>query len=379
MTTENPTDRDKTDLIPVTRRPYRSGKSYVLAVPAAWAKRIREVSPEKDVFIVPHDNMLLVIPRTEYHKPDREVSLRAGSEDLVYSVTSYYLLGVGRINLQAPIDDETTDVVLQFLRDKLHGMDYAKKSDGKYLIEFYQPDISIPKLLESEFNVYCDMQRIVSRQLQKFPGIGEDVDLYVDRMELLEKDVDKISYQAKRAITIASSNPSMMFELGLKHAVQILSYSRIETNLERLADLQQQIFNNIMQLEEICDQYQLDLDLGLLSNLYVRAHEMANDSFRNHESKTAALIIRSKAQRSRVGQIKSAYSEYQELLNSLNKEVSKIAKVLTDKGTIEPLGKTTQSLYSLAAEIYGMIGNASNIAEAGFFISSHVYGRQHGK
>ncbi len=357
-----------------SRKIYKSGKSQVLAVPNDWYEQIKGkvgVDENIDVLVRRYDDLLLILPLLEQaQKQERIIVDVKDHEVMACNLRSYYMFGKDRLLLKVSAADNQVDTELKKIQGDLFGMTYVRESKNEISVDFNTPKATITELLDREFKLYDEMRKNVEAEFETFPRISDKKQ--IEKMEILEKDVDKTSYQARRSLVRALYEPTELLDLGLKHFADVLGYYRIETNLERIADLQNQIFVEITNLKNSHNVFPTDLDLNSFLNFYKHACDLISRSYHEDDSNQIASVIRSKTTPSGRNEIKTAYSEHKELVKELTNET--IPKLLTKKNIqnlsqkeITSYGNIIQSLYHLESRIDGMVGNASNIAESWFF------------
>jgi phosphate uptake regulator len=359
-----------------SRRIYSSGKSRVLAVPQEWYDKLKKDPKDQtvDVLVRTYDDLLLVAPA---EKPETDDAVHVEYKDystLECNIMSYYMLGKKRLSLVVSPKDFEIDEKLRNLSRKLVGMVPLRKSEKEITVTFDPPKSTITDLIGRMYALYIAMQKEAIRQFDIYPQLDETDDS-PKRMQNFEDEVDRISYHTRRLLTNALYNPEILLDLDLKHPSDIIGYYRIENNLERLADLQKQVFDEILGLKKARAAFEIDIDMNPIRDMYNTAHQLVTKSVLDYASgESNAYVIRSKRDSSEKGQIKTARTQHDELTRwlmgeqipaILNKDYTKIGD---DK--ISAATSVIRSLLAMESKIYGMVGNASNISESWFFMLS---------
>ena len=350
----------------INRRIYTSGKSQVLSVPPEWAKKIMS-DTKGEILMRTYGNLLLISPFREREKHD-EITIDASNAQIALcNLTSYYLIGKNKVHLVTKPGDMSLDNELEELKTQMYGMDFVRHSDKEIIVSFNPPDEPVRTLVDREFNLYSQMQKEAMHQLEVFPQLEKNLSTTEKKMDDYERSVDRTSYQTRRALITALYDPEVLLKLDLEHPADILGYYRIEENIERLADLQHQIFKEIISLKKIYDKKKFDFDLNPIKRFYMTAHDLSMKSFTEYGSQEAvSFVIRSKTGPARGDHIKTAYTEHTELVDRIIKESEKLVPESSSKDTM--YANILKSLWHLESRINGMVGNASNISESWFFM-----------
>lgn len=335
----------------------------MLSVPSDWAKNIMSKT-KGDVLMRTYGNLLLISPFSEQEKHDWVAIDAADPQIAVCNLTSYYLIGKNKVYLTTRPGDTSLESELEKLKNQVYGMDFVRKSDKEIEVSFNPPDELVRTLVDREFSLYEQMQKEVMHQLDVFPQLEKNTSTIEKKIDDYERSVDRTSYQTRRALITALYDPDILVKLDLEHPADILGYYRIEENIERLADLQRQIFKEIISLKKIHEKKKFDFDFNPIKRFYMTAHQLATKSFTEYGSQEAvSFVIRSKTGSARGDHIKTAHTEHNELVDKIEKESEKLISEYGPK-----CSSILKSLWHLESRINGMVGNASNISESWFFM-----------
>ncbi len=157
--------------------------------------------------------------------------------------------------------------------------------------------------------------------------------------------------------------PWLSTELGVENTAQIIPYTTLNSNLERVGDLQTEIFSALHNLVKEVDGdasdyiYSKKDTYGYLQ-YYRKAHKMVEDAYRSRDDlEKLRQIINTKGKRKMVNE-KTGVMQYMPYRPGYIEA--------EERSIIYSLIKNFSNthLVCLEHEIYGMTGNATNIAEA---------------
>lgn len=347
---------------------YTSGKSQVLSVPPDWAALMNKKYRDK-VFVRRYGEMLLILPSIDYSKYRKPSDFEVKGHDImVQRLYSAYLVGTEELRLRVSPDDNVVDDRLGSLRDYLYGMSLVRQSDTEILVRFNPGSDSVTDLLEREFQLYQAMHRENLQQLKNYPRLADEA--VAAKMESYERSLNATSFQARRALINAVYDPESYLSLELEHPGDILGYTKIERNLERLGDRQQKgIFPEITNLKIQHQRHRLVASLDQLRDYFSLTHDLVVTAYLESKNlQEGVFVIRSSQEPAGAGLAQTAYSEHATVVDWLTQTSVNIFRALNkrkaDGPMLESVASTLKSLWHLEARIEGMVGAASNISEA---------------
>jgi hypothetical protein len=338
----------------------------VLAVPSDWAKKIQR-DYDGSVTIKQYNDLLFVQPSTEYYRHRQIPSIStADPHEAENIVISAYLGGADTVQFEVPKDDTSIIAKLEQLDDKLNGMYINLTSAGHWVVNFTPLKVSIPKLLDTQYGLYSDMYELVLGLLRNYPAAAEQIQAAEKVIARLEPQVDRDSFYAKRLLVTSLTEPESMPDLDIAHPSHTIAYSTIESNLERLADHQEEIFKQLKSLNACCEDQRICFDLSALTHFYELVHEIVAKAYKEREEFTNQVTIAEQAA--------AAEREYGEVRNWLEfvlvgmKDVIPTPHDPSTSQAYEAISKALGALWNIAGLMWAMVERATNISEAALFI-----------
>jgi len=330
------------------RKIWKSGKgSFVTALPPEWAKQVKDGK-----ILVSSCPFGLILRPAEGYKQRRRLELEISDNEpdlLRYDIITAYLKGYDEVNVRFEnLHGECIDVV-QNLNRKLFGYSHTWASSGMFKITIATASMSIPSLLDTMFSQYVDLFTRTQKMLEtgSIPKNEKDDASY---MEAIEDNLDRQSFLIKRLFNRLLIDPSISDELEIEDHLEITPYQTINVNLERLGDLQFEIYRKTSALIR----HEGKPASGLLvsppdnygfAEYHLSAHGMVQEAYSGEMDKVRA-VIRTKREDYVAQHIAPPYIK------------------ATDREKINKLTGLSRYLICLDHMVWGMVGNSTNIAEA---------------
>jgi hypothetical protein len=231
-----------------TGRGARKGKgSYVTALLSSWASKI----PEKKVTMLEYGKGLFLLPyKVESAKRGRYVFDGQDANSVKYQIISAYLNNYQEycIELENP-SKECFDMLAQ-LPSKLDGLNVHPLGGLKMQIKMNKEPSRIPEILGRMLESIKFMHEINQKtfiDLYKNSVKSSEADL--ENIKLEENAVDRDSFLIKRFCHLAAEQPEHAKEVGISDITEIRYWDTLNSNLERVGDMQFEIYDQIDRLK----------------------------------------------------------------------------------------------------------------------------------
>ncbi|MHB1868854.1 MAG: hypothetical protein ACYCPP_07905 [Nitrososphaerales archaeon] len=357
------------------RRVYTSGKSEVIAVPSEWAGRVEKLS-ESQVEMREYGNLLLISPYSGVDRATQVFRIVAYDlHSLELDLASRYIIGARIVLVRTEIAniEKVKEILVRLQTRHLYGMSFRKSSETEFIVDFSPPVSKIPELIENEFDLNCEMMKIVSgllaQESTQIPSRRTEVDDF-------ETSVDQTSFRVKRSLLSALNEPEIMIQLELGSMVDILAYHRIEMSFERLADLQQEISVYASSLNETISRIGCKFDRSPLKNVFESGCDLVKLCHVEYGSQKAVAITRPQVKVLPPGIFDKARLESENTKVLLRKKIPQmcfdLAREKTSDEEMRLVGRIIECLWNILSRIEGMIGLASNIYEAESLLVARV-------
>jgi len=355
-----------------TRKVWNTKKgACITSLPKDWAEGINEV----EVFRIRYgtenlDDEALVLTRID-SGASREVEYRVDErindpDVLEHEILTAYLRGYNKITLNI---DPTSDNSFNRLRELQLKLEHLRptREIGKNVIFIETKAISIPGLLDNMFMRYQENQGKCLNIMKAFSkGDSKKIpELFKTEaeMEFIEDDIDRASFLLKRLLTKLLCLQLDQEELAVDNIADANFLQTIGTNIERLGDLQGQIYDQLEQLSRTlipkantrdCFRTADAEEKGStcsFTDFYINASEMVTDAYSKNSNRMLKVLKtkgKSKMSKELEKQIyfRPGYIEFSQM------------------ETILLMVRSHPMLGCLEHIIWGMTGNATNIAEA---------------
>jgi len=353
------------------RKIWQTGKgSYVTALPPEWAKPLLE-SKNRKIFVSKavcnSIHVLFLTPKESYKTRKLMLEIKKDDPDmLLYEIVTAYLKDYDEVYVKFPKGEPKPKCVraLSSVQSKLFGVTVRSHGNDFKVTMSTKPE-SIDDLLDDMFMLYEDLYNInyeIMNEIKESTISKEKLDGQGELIETKESDIDACSFLIKRLLNRLLYTPWLSTEIGVKDFADIIPYTTLNVNLERLGDLQVEIFNALCALIKSVGEnapnyiHSKSNSYGYLE-YYSSAHRMVKDSYRSrNDVERLKEIISTKNKRKTLKKddvkqempYRPGYIEAEERM------------IIYD--LIKNFGN--EHLVCLEHEIWGMTGNATNIAEA---------------
>lgn len=232
------------------RKIYRTGArgkpSYALVLPKEWVERIYpDPSLKREVEVSVFGDKLLVLPSAEIYPPAAKLVKEQYQPSDVWleaAILHCYLTSIDRVEVVGNIDDKETSARIDKLRRKLSGFQIEERTSSKLALSFSTPLRPMRDILERSYGLLTGLHLENKSLLNKFPDIGRILDDSMRTVQSNEDDADQNAMLGKRLLIRALQDPEVSQKLGIGEAHEILDYHTIVTSLERLSDLETELF-----------------------------------------------------------------------------------------------------------------------------------------
>jgi len=308
-----------------------------------------------------------------------ECEIELGADDpemLEYKIISAYLKGYDKVYLRLPKKCHKSVKHLENLKIKLDGISLTYEG-GRYVILISTEPRPVLDLLDNMFMHYETLQASCKSIMEGFyiwkssqlESVCEDKR---ETINFVENSVDRLCFLVKRLLHKTSCFQIDQEKIGVKSLGDIHFLGTINVNLERLSDLQKEIYEYLVSLlpekkrvENYFKVTEDDADYSF-TNYYDAAHQMVQDAYKGEEE-TALKIIATK-KRYRKSEDLGIEIPYRPAYIELNQreKILRIVEEYTKLGCLEHI-------------IWGMTGNATNIAEARYNMGFKTEQKKTGK
>lgn len=332
------------------RKIYKTGKkTYVVSMPQEWAlKIIKPYGPE--VFLSWYHDKILIVPVKERQLLRAEIDVNPNDlEGLEASVISAYLSGCEELHIKMTADETECIERLSKLRKKLYGA-FMTRTPDEFVFEFSASLKPIREILDTTYSLFNSMcSRNIELMKERLPLDSEILDQKASSINSMEDAVDQYSYLIKRFLNKALRDPEVLPRISVE-SEDIIEYHTIASSIERLTDLQKEIFEGIKELSERCEANGEPLDLSScpekcsLEKYLKNATLMVEKAYRGSKDEKKDVLKTKRFSRFRPGFIER--EERDEILEFVRK------------------GKYSDILIPLEGKVWALTGISTNVAEA---------------
>lgn len=342
------------------RKLWKTGKgTYITSFPVEWVVQLIEKYGD-EIILSYEDERIVILPSKKVENVSGKIELK--NSDLMphfkieSEIISAYLGNYDSLSVKIPEEKSYLSGKMFELMHKLEGASAERVSSNEFLIKFLTPPTSIPKLLNSNFSQYTELVKQNDKLMNAFPPSTEELEGKMEIFTALECEVDKRTFHIKRLLSRALLYPWYIREIELENLKEVLQYSLLASSLERLCDLEEELFNEGIKPLSASPTVKNEIKL---------ADTSANYDFQRYHQDTYNIV-------------KNAY-ENKDKLNELYKILELKHTIQNDKGYafgnfsrekreflrnyIERCGAYSSILTSIEQKIWGMLGIATNIAE----------------
>lgn len=364
-----------------------SAISYVTSLPKEWVEEYIGKHLEKEERVINLSQIgrtLLITPTKNLEEKTKRLELRINGENtdqIYYSVISAYLQNYDDVCLKE--QDKNLDLRKKFneIDQKLPGAEF-KKEGADYLITFERRIENIPKKIDEIYNHYAELY---SQNQKMFEGKikNPDIEIEYDIVKKKENLVDNKVYALKRLFAHVFEtlfhSPEILFDTGLlRHgeeidytaAYKIAGYRSVATSLERVTDIQKDIFELLRQPPSKATSHGGGYSFA---KYYEGSHRMMEDAYQS--KKVTENLSDSNQGFQCLLRVLAAEDNLRENLRYREGYIS-----FEERKKIRALVEKSPTLCSLEGLIWGTTGLATNIAETWLNMSDlprvngYVYG-----
>ncbi|QOJ79331.1 phosphate uptake regulator PhoU [Infirmifilum lucidum] len=279
----------------VRRVQLTGGSTYIVSIPKEWAASVGISKGSLVTLTLEHDGTIRVIPSAK--KPQAattaEVTVAKDTSQgaVVREVMSKYLVGYKTIHLKFLRDDpELRRVLKEVAVKKLIGAEVLHEDSHEMTIQVLVNIEDLPissiilKMRDTNRSVLKDAMDAIRRR-----AAGS-----LNLEELLARDdiVDKLYLYGLRQLNTALKGYISLEEIGLSRSEEVLSYSMVLKNLERIGD---HAVNIAINTRNIPGEFPGLEDLLLYGEEVTAFFEKSVKTFLNRDKKTANDLLDAKA------------------------------------------------------------------------------------
>lgn len=320
------------------RKIWKAGKSsYITAIPKEWAETVKDGK----IIVSQTRYGLILTPSSVYEYGKLRLLVKSGDpEELRSNIIEAYLDHHDEIEVifEKPWPDCIEE--LHRLQTKLIGLRVGPPSGNVFHVSISADPLPVSQLLETMFNQYSAMYEYNKAIFGRLPISEEESKQTASMIQASENAIDGYSFLTKRLFNRLLMMPSIASEMAIEDITDVVQYETINTNLERLGDLQCEIFEELRGLSEERGE-QARKDIGLPGDPFV---------FREYYDYSHELVKQAYAS-------KKDTKKLMEIIKMKHQEAANIERFIRSSA------KST-SVVCLFYKIRGMRGNATNIAEA---------------
>ena len=316
--------------------------TYVVSIPVAWAEQVGGDGTE--IIVSSYKGGLLLSPGGLWNEPKEfPLSVRDQSISLLkYKIISAYLNNYEEIRVICEKPREDLETLLKELNDKLLGFSYANTGKNETVIA----------MSTTVKPVYGILQKMLS-QAHLIHEINQDAfsDFRIakaksEKVEEIERDIDKYSYLVKRLFCVAAEQPEEYGQIGIGDLPRLVHWETLNTNLERVGDLQHEINLELQRYSENKKKPDvLSTPSYSFKDYHAAAQKMIDDAYSQDPNKITEILDAKKF----------AEEDPKHRGNYIPLEKAK---------SIQSMVLNNPELRCLDVRIWGLTGCATNIAEA---------------
>jgi hypothetical protein len=328
----------------IGKRGKRKG-TYVVSLPVGWAEEVGGEGTE--IKVSDYRGNLLLSPSAVKREPKRwtlaiKSTLEQPTSLLKYQIISAYLNNFREIRVKFEEQREDVEKMLKELEMKLSGLSTSHVSENERLISMSTMIKPVPEILQqmlSEAHIIHDINQESFLNLQLARDKSE-------RVREVEDDIDKNSFLVKRLFCVATEQPEIIERVGIGELSKLVHWETLNSNLERVGDLQHEIHEELKLLGEGSKRVTLSTPDYGFKTYHSKAQEMVDDAYSEDMNKITTILDTKK------------YAE--ERPKHRGKHYIPIDKARS----IESLVTGNSELRCLDVRVWGLTGCATNIAEA---------------
>lgn len=214
------------------------GNSFVVSLPKTWVNDVGLKPKDAVAVITQPDSSLLIVPRKDIRETPKSealitVSQGLDKDSLLRQFISYYLAGYDIIRITSGrYDASMRSFIREGIRRKLVGVEVIEESSTGILTQCLSGYIDLPlkKAVERMSIIAAGMVTdAITALTGRNTALGEEVAARDD-------EVDRFYHFILRQLTIATRDRSVIQEIGLNSARDLLGYRLAAKSTERVAD-----------------------------------------------------------------------------------------------------------------------------------------------
>lgn len=245
------TERAEETKEPEHRKLWRIGKragegkgSYVVTLPSDWAEKVGN----QKIIVTDYKGSLLLTPMTLRHEPKifrLKIDHKQKPSLLKYRIISAYLNNFREFYIKFTEPNNACEDMLETLHVKLLGLSVSYTGEeNERLVSMSTMVKPIPSVLSTML-----LQSQAIHKINQEVFLTKETSEYKEgQVESYENEIDRNSFLIKRLFCVASEQPEMMTTLGIGSLSEIVHWENLNSNLERVADLQREIYHDLKRL-----------------------------------------------------------------------------------------------------------------------------------
>ena len=214
------------------------GNSFVVSLPKTWVKDVGLKPKDAVAVITQPDSSLLIVPRKDIRETPKSeavitVSQGLDKDSLLRQFISYYLAGYDIIRIASGrYDASMRTFIREGIRRKLVGVEVIEESSTGILTQCLSGYVDLPlkKAVERMSIIAAGMVTDAITALE-----GHDM-MLGEEVAARDDEVDRFYHFILRQLNIATRDRSVIQEIGLNSARDLLGYRLAVKSAERVAD-----------------------------------------------------------------------------------------------------------------------------------------------
>ncbi len=328
---------------------------FAIEIPEDMARMFEPYNGEVALRKLGNNKIVIAPPDSAVEKLIDELHYK--EEDpirLVTAIFARYMNGYDAINITIPINAKESKKVLKELVKELYGATIKARSATHYTLTFSdEPEMQLSTVISTVKKLNQDLRLSNLNAYESFPNKGELQTIH-DTIEVMEDELDKLSFYVKRQINRSLMDPEVYERIGMQDRRDAVHYSTVLANSERIGDLQNEISSMLLYIASQRKAHIKIVDISALKNYYNYCSSFVDEAFKAFEDLEAARrLVDSETKTD-----KNTGLEYRHPILPLERRKNVIHNILNQKT------KFIQHLLLLEGKAWALIGSSTNIAEA---------------
>ncbi len=343
------------------KRIWTTGKSNVVALPKDWVGNLTSdnviFSSYKDGFFIrPVDNKKLPLQNIEVLENEDPNVLK-------YKIISAYLKNYQevRVSFKSEEPNPVSVTNLYSMSRSLTGLDVSPTSKNEFFVTMSTTPKPLKSILERMLSQSKAIHTINQNLFEHFDLIPESEEKGPTGPIEIENDIDKHNALVRRLLCRAISQPDLVRELEIEDLTDVIHWESINSNLERVGDMEFECYLEIKHLIET-----LGKDLGK-DELIIRTNDKKTGfSFKEYHDIAIQMV-----EDAYEGRKEGTSQKIFKLLNTKqpkkNLDLIKTRKGYVNEEKCKALNgliKATPELGRVDIRIWSITSCATNLAEA---------------